>query len=257
MGNTGKGTNNGGGVESPTSVENSMFSNALDLDSLPVTEQLGKIHSMQAAMGQTGDEAGKADLPHGSYSKMYVNCSKAFDINYYLATGKVGAPNSTWTSAGYHKSDIQDDIEKIDKGMKPLSESVKAFRYSDGAALGKMLGDSQLTNSNISNLISALENDKVARADFATQLKNADYTHPAYTSLTYTKKHPGFDNMPIRLDFVARKGTNAIVTNNHIEHEIIGAHGLKYNFTGNFKVEEITSSATGKSQKQLVIEVYI
>lgn len=251
MGSTG--TSQGGGAASSQQETYDGF----DFTKLSSAEQKAKIQEMQEAMGQTGDEAGKHNLPHGSSAKMYVNCSKSFDINYYLATGKVGSPQSSWTDIGYTKSDIQSDIQTMDAGMKPLSESIKAYKYADGSSLGRLLGDSQITNTTIKSLISALENDSVAASDFATRLQNTEYTHKGYTSMSYLPTHGTYDSLPVRLDFVARKGTNAIVTNNTPEHEIIGARDSKYHFTGNFHVEEVYSEAAGKTIKQLVIECYI
>ena len=230
----------------------------LDFTKLSDSEQQAKIKEMQSAMGQTGDEAGKYNLSKGSSSKMYVNCSKSFDINYYLNTGNVGSPQSTWTtSGGYTESDIKSDIAKMDSGMKPLSESVMGYKYSDGNALGKMLGTETINNGNIQSLINTLQTDKVAQQDFVTTLKEAQYTHKGYTSMSYLPEHSTYDSSPIRFDFVMKKGTDAIVTNNKPEHEIIGHRDAKYNLTGNYKVEEVYSKAAGKKVKQLIIECYI
>lgn len=228
-----------------------------DFVPLSDSEREAKIKELQQTMGQSGDEAGKYNLPKGSNQKMYVNCSKSFDINYYLATGKVGSPQSSWTDMGYNETKIKNDIQKIDNGMKPLSESIKGYKYADGATLGRLIGLDSITNSNIKQLISTLESDKVAQADFATRLKETDYTHKGYTSMSYLPEHSTYDSAPVRLDFVMRQGTDAIVTNNSPEHEIIGHRDAKYNFTGNYKVEEVYSTALGKKVKQLVIECYI
>ena len=230
----------------------------LDFTKMTDSEQDAQIKALQNEMGQTGDEAGKYNLPKGSNQKMYVNCSKSFDINYFLATGKVGSPQSTWTtSAGYDKYDIQNDISKMDNGMKPLSQAVMGYKYADGATLGRMLGMDTINNSNIQSLMNTLQSDSVAKQDFITRLKETDYTHPGYTSITYLPEHSTYDNSPVRLDFVMRQGSNAIVTNNKPEHEIIGARGAKYNLTGEFSVEENYSKAAGKKIKQLVIKCYI
>lgn len=229
-----------------------------DFTKLSDSEQSSKVNSLQQEMGQSGDEAGKYNLDKGSNKKMYVNCSKSFDINYYLNTGKVGSPQSTWTtSAGYSESDIKADIAKMDKGMKPLSESIMGYKYADGNALGKMLGMETINNANIQNLMNTLQTDKVAQSDFATRLKETDYTHKGYTSMSYLPEHSTYDSLPVRIDYVMRKGTNAIVTNNKPEHEIIGARGSKYNFTGDYSVEESYSTAAKKKVKQLVIKCYI
>lgn len=231
---------------------------AFDFTKISPVDQKLKVKDLQEQMGQTGDEAGKYDLPQGSNKKMYVNCSKSFDINYYLTTGLVGSPQSSWTDfGGYDAEDITQDIMKMDKGMKPLPEAIRAYKYADGAALGRMLGDSNIGNGNIQALMTVLQNDPVAAADFTTRLQNTEYTHKGYTSMSYVPQHSTYDSMPVRLDFVARQGTKAIVTNNTPEHEIIGHRDAKYEFTGKFKVEEVYSTAAGKKIKQLVIECYI
>ena len=257
MGNTGanKGSSTIGGAATQQGSESI---EGFDFTTLTDAEQKAKVKQMQQEMGQTGDEAGKYNLSHGDSKKMYVNCSKSFDINYFLATGKVGSPQSTWTDAGYTKADIEADIAKMDAGMKPLSESVMGYKYADGSTLGRMLGLDALTNSTIAKLVKTLQSDKVAAADFATRLAETDYTHPAYTSMSYVPSHGSYDYLPVRIDFVARKGTKAIVTNNSPEHEIIGARGLKYHFTGKFKIEQPYSTTLGyNTPYQLVIECYI
>ena len=75
--------------------------------------------------------------------------------------------------------------------------------------------------------------------------------------MSYLPEHSTYDSLPVRIDYVMRKGTNAIVTNNKPEHEIIGARGSKYNFTGDYSVEESYSTAAKKKVKQLVIKCYI
>ena len=231
---------------------------AIDFTKLTTLEQLDKRKELQDEMGQTGDEAGKYDLGHGSSAKMYVNCSKSFDINYYLATGKVGSPQSTWTHGGlYTLGDIKNDIAKMDSGMKPLPDAVKGYKYADGDALGRMLGMDSLTQSNVKNLINTLETSNSARQDFENKLKGTSYTHKGYTSVSYLPQHSTYDSLPVRLDFKMNKGTKAIVTNNTPEHEIIGNRNSKYNFTGKFKVEEVYSTAQNKKIKQLVIECEI
>ena len=242
----------------PKPVEATPAIEGFDFTKLTPSEQQAKVKSLQSEMGQTGDEAGKYNLDKGSNKKMYVNCSKSFDINYYLATGKVGSPQSTWTTnGGYSESDIKSDIAKMDKGMKPLSESVMGYKYADGNALGRMLGMDTINNSNIQGLMNTLQSDGVAKQDFITRLKETDYTHKGYTSMSYLPEHSTYDSSPVRLDFVMQKGTGAIVTNNTPEHEIIGHRDAKYNLTGNFKVEEVYSSAAKKKIKQLIIECYI
>ena len=257
MAGIGKATGEGGGalVGIGTSAEPTI--EGFDFTKLTPSEQLAKVKELQGLMGQTGDEAGKYNLPHGSSEKMYVNCSKSFDINYYLATGKVGSPQSSWTNAGYGLSGILSDIKKMDSGMKPLTESVKGYKYAEGNALGRMLGMDNITNSNIQQLINTLETDNVAKQDFATKLKDTSYTHKGYTSVSYIPQHSTYDSMPIRLDFVLQKGTKAIVTNNTPEHEIVGDRNVKYNFTGKYKVENVYSTAKGGYVKQLVIECYV
>ena len=246
------------GVSGGTPTNETPKITGFDFTKLSDSEQTAKVKELQGAMGQTGDEAGKYNLSKGSNDKMYVNCSKSFDINYYLNTGLVGSPQSTWTtSAGYSESNIKSDIAKMDKGMKPLSESIMGYKYADGNALGKMLGMETINNSNIQSLMNTLQTDKVAQQDFKTRLQETDYTHKGYTSMSYLPEHGTYDNLPVRLDFVMRQGTNAIVTNNKPEHEIIGHRDSKYNYTGNYKVEEVYSKAAGKNVKQLVIECYI
>lgn len=216
------------------------------------------IPRLQNAMGQTGDEAGLVNPIGGARAKLYVNTSKSFNINYYLNTGgaSIDSPTSQWQYLGYTKRMVRNDIARIDAGMKPLSESVNTTRWMGGTSFGYMFGG-QINDGNIGSVISRLETDKSYARTFSQALKGTNYTAKAYTSTSYRKTHGTYDSMPIRLNMVMRKGTPAIVTNNHRESEIIGGRNLKYNFTGGFRVETITPTSTGRKQKQLVVDVYI
>lgn len=228
----------------------------LDLNDTAMSgsEQLRAVRQLQSEMGQTGDEAGLVNVP--GRNKLYVATSKAFDINYFLNTGLVGSPMSNWTNLGYTKRMIQNDINKIDSGMKPMSQSLTAYRYVTAAALSRMLGDKNIqTDSDVRALISAIKNDpKVAKA-FGTQLRNTDYTQKSYSSVSYVKEHSTFDAYPVRFKTVVGKGTPAIVTNNHREHEVLVQRNQKYNFTGRISVKNEYSAALGRNQDYLEIEV--
>lgn len=221
------------------------------------TISINDIASLQASMGQTGDEAGLVNVP--GRDKLYVNTSKAFNINYYLNTdGKsINSPDSQWQHLGYTERMVKNDIAKIDSGMRPLTKDISLTRWTSGSALGSMIGNSNINNSNISSIISKLQTDKSFGNDFTKILKGANYTQKSYTSASYKNTHGTFDSMPVRFNMVMRKGTKAIVTNNHAEAEILGARGSKYNFTGNWKVETIKPTSTGRTQQQLVIDVYL
>lgn len=210
-----------------------------------------QVTQLQRAMGQTGDEAGKPNVL--GRNKLYVNTSKAFNINAYLNSNgaTIDTPDSQWQHLGYTKRMVKNDIAKIDAGMKPLSQSVAVTRFVDGDALGKMIGDSSINNKTVDSLISTLSRNSADLNSFGTVLKNTDYTHKGYTSTTYVDSHGTFDSRAVRLNMVLTKGSKAIVTNNHAESEILSARGSKYNFTGNVRVVN-----TGK-RDQLVIDVYI
>lgn len=235
--------------------------NATQPTNLPAANSISRsdVARLQASMGQTGDEAGLINPFGGGRAKLYVNTSKAFNINYYLNTdGKsIDSPDSQWQHLGYTERMVKNDIAKIDSGMRPLTESIKLTRWTSGGALGYMLGNTNITNGNINSIISQLESDKSFGANFTKMLQGAKYTQKAYTSASYKNTHGTFDKAPVRFEMVMRKGTPAIVTNNHPEAEVLGARNSNYNFTGNWRVEEVTPTSTGRKQKQLVIDVYI
>jgi len=225
-----------------------------DFTKLSESGQLSKVKEMQNAMGQTGDEAGKINV--SSSNKLYVNTAKSMCINLYLNTD--GATyDSKHTDWGHLISEgwVKDAIKKLDKGMKPLSESVMGYKFVSPEGFSKMTG-LEVNEKNIGTLINLMETDKSTQQKTNQLLQNLDYTNKGYTSMTYLPEHGSYDNMPIRLNFVMRKGSGAIVTNNHPEHEIVGARGAKYNFTG-ARVEENYSKAAHKKIKQLVVDVYI
>ena len=210
------------------------------------------IPGLQQAMGQTGYEAG--DPNASPDNKVYVKTSKSFNINAYLRSdGKsIAAPqNSQWDQLGYTKADAARAIRQIDAGMRPLPEDIQLTRFVGGGALGAILGNPKITSANVGRVISSLSTP-AGRAKFAAALQAASYTEKAYTSTTYVQSHPAFDVRRVRLNIVARKGTPAIATNNHAENEILLGHGLKYRFTGGFRVIR-----TPKGVDQLVIDVEI
>ena len=276
MGNTGQGAGNGrnssGGpgrvppppaAKTPTSntsvataAEQALFANAMTLRNPPggptSRNASPDVAVLQRQMGQTGDEAGMVGVP--PHQKLYVGTSKSYNINQYLNTNgtSIKARGSQWDQLGYNKTMIKNDIAKIDRGMKGLSNDVKLTRFVYGDQLGQMLGNKGINNGTIDTLITSLKRgDATAVSNFRSALKGADYTHKAYTSATYVSNHPAFDMRDVRLNFVARKGTKAVVTNNHAEHEILLGRNIKYNFTGDFRVV-----TTPKGVDQLVIDVY-
>lgn len=213
----------------------------------------GDVAGLQRRMGQTGFEAGDPNAP--TPQKIYVNTSKAFNINAYLRSGGTSihdpSGNSQWEYLGYTTADAARAVAHIDRGMKPLPESIKLTRFVGGDALGSMLGNPRINKNNVGRIIQSLKTP-AGRAKFAAALAAADYTEDAYTSTTYLQSHPAFENRQLRLNIVARKGVKAIVTNNHAENEILLGHGAKYRFTGGFRIR-----TTSQGVEQLEIDVEI
>ena len=242
MGSTGAGKNAGGagGAVKGFSFEGL---SAQDIDK--------KIKELQAEMGQNGYEAG--DPNASPNNKLYVNTGKSMNINAYLLSDgdTIYSSDSNWNGL-IDKSWVKNAIKQIDSGMKPLTQSVQTYRFLNGDALGKMLGLSALNSSTIKNMINTLEGGGHVKTTFTDLLKNVDYTHKAYTSTTYVPEHGSYGDKDVRLNIVAKKGTNAIVTNNIKEHEIVLGRNQKYQFTGGWKIE---TTKTGK--KQLVLDVII
>lgn len=209
------------------------------------------IPALQQAMGQTGFEAG--DPNAAPRDKVYVKTSKSFNINAYLRTGSVHdkSQNSQWEYLGYTNADAQRAIQQIDAGMRPLPESIALTRFVGGSALGAMLGNPRITSANIDRVIQSITTPQ-GRAKFAAALQAADYTEKGYTSTTYLQSHPAFDTRSIRLNIVARKGTQAIATSNHAENEILLGRNAHYRFTGGFRVK-----VTPSGVQQLEIDVEI
>lgn len=223
-------------------------STAADLSSMSRREQREFIDQLRTEMGQTGYEAGDPDA--SPRDKLYVNTGKSFCINTYLLTdGKTyDAPSLTDWGSLINERWVQNAIRQMDSGMKPLTRDIRTARFMSAEAASKMLG----VDLN-SRTIEALESNAGARSAFRDVLKNVDYTHKAYTSTTYTGTHGSYEENPVKLNIVARKGTNAIITANHREHEIILGRDSHYNFSRNgFHVETLPSG-----KKQLVIDVVI
>lgn len=215
------------------------------------TLTLADIPALQQAMGQTGFEAG--DPNAAPRDKVYVKTSKSFNINAYLRTGSVHdkSQNSQWEYLGYSNADAARAVQQIDAGMRPLPENIALTRFVGGSALGAMLGNSRITSANIDRVIQSIATPQGA-AKFAAALAAADYTEKGYTSTTYLQSHPAFDTRSIRLNIVARKGTQAIATSNHAENEILLGRNAHYRFTGGFRVK-----VTPSGVQQLEIDVEI
>lgn len=185
---------------------------------------------LQRLMGQNGYEAG--DPNTYPQRKLYVNTSKSLNINTYLQTdgATIHNPDSQWDSLGYTPRMVRNDIARIDNGMKPLPENIRTYRYVNGDALGNMLNDPRINNNSIRGLIRDFTSGRKDVNQLKTALLNTKYTHKAYTSTTYEEYHGSYSQRPVRLNMIFTKGTNAIVTNNIAEHEILGHRGMKYNF---------------------------
>lgn len=194
------------------------------------------IVTLRQQMGQTGYEAGDPNAP--SQRKLYVKTSKAFNINTYLATdgATMHTSQSQWDSLGYTERMVKNDIARIDSGMKPLPYNIQTYRFIDGNALGRIMGQSWMNNRTVRYLVQDLDSGAKSLSDMSTALKNTSYTQKAYTSTTYDTSHPAFDTYPVRLNVVAMKGTPAIATINTVEHEILVGRGRKYNFTGGCRI---------------------
>lgn len=252
MGSTGKSTS--GGMQTTTSAtSNNVLSDYVDLDTMTHADRRAYITKLQQDMGQTGFEAGDPNAYPDD--KVYVKTSKAFNINYYLNTdGKsIDSPNSRWQHLGYTVNDVKNAITQIDRGMKPITENVLAHRYVSAGSLGRMLG-LQLDKASVNQLISQLKSNPSAVTNFNSVLANVKYTQKAYTSMSYRKGHSTFDAYPIRLNMKVKSGTPVIVTNNHAEHEILGARNLGYKFS-NARVVSEYSQADGRNKDYLVIDV--
>ena len=124
MGSTGNNIGSGGA------------SGALSFDGLSDYDVLQKIYQLQSEMGQTGYEAG--DPNTNPNNKLYVNTGKAFNINaYLLSDGKTYDSDKTDWGNYIDKAWIKNAINKIDSGMKPLSQSINVGRFMDAEGLGK------------------------------------------------------------------------------------------------------------------------
>ena len=211
------------------------------------------IAGLQLRMGQTGYEAG--DPNAAPPNKVYVKTSKSFNINAYLRSDRTSvhdaSGNSQWEHYGYTTRDAARAVSQIDAGMRPLPYAIRLTRFVGGSALGAILGNPAINSNNVGRIIQSITTPAGA-AKFKAALAAANYTEKGYTSTTYIQSHPSFDQRQLRFNIVARKGTPAIATANHAENEILIGRGVRYRFTGNFKV---ITTRTGV--QQLVIDVEI
>lgn len=210
-----------------------------------------QIYQLQKEMGQDGYEAG--DPNESPNQKLYVKTGKAFNINAFLNSDgeTINSTHSNWNDL-IDKPWVKNAIPKIDKGMKPLSQSVQVTRFLDGDSIGYMLPDLGISKSNFQNFANMLESGQISQKSFQSLLQDVDYTHKGYTSTTYAQSHGSYGDRDVKLNMVLTKGTPAIVTNNHAESEILAGRNQQYHFTGGYKVITLPSG-----KKQLVLDVYI
>lgn len=227
-------------------------------ESSKITED--SVKELRDSMGQTGNEAGDPFTTSGN--KLYANSGKAFNINAYLNSdgATIHSDMTDWDNY-ISKTWVKNAIQKMDGGMKPLTKSVNVTRFVGVEGFEKMTGI-KISDS----LITQLQSGGKIGADLKTALKGLNYVHKGYTSTSYVDSHPSYGDYPVALNMVMRQGTGAIITNNTPEHEIIGARGAKYNFTGGYSIREVPvyqkigKKGYGKqigTRKQLVLDVYI
>ena len=210
-----------------------------------------QIYDLQNEMGQTGYEAGDPNTYPNA--KLYAKTGKSFNINAFLNSdgSTITSDHSDWNGL-VDKYWIKDAIQKLDKGMKPLSQSVQVTRFIDGDSLGYMVPDIGVNKGNFNEFLNKLDSGQISAKSFQTALKDTDYTHKGYTSTTYKQTHGSYGDRDVKLNVVLRKGTPAIITNNHAENEILAGRNQKYHFTGGYKIQTLPSG-----KKQLVLDVYL
>ena len=145
---------------------------------------------------------------------------------------------------------VKDAIQQIDSGMSPLTQSVETYRFVTAEAASQMFGVN-INSGNVNSFMHQLETNPTTASQFKEVLHNVDYTHKAYTSTTYVASHGSYDKYPVKLHIVAKKGTPAIVTSNHNEHEILIGRNQSYKFKS-YRVETLPGG-----KKQLVVDVTI
>lgn len=148
----------------------------------------------------------------------YVQNKTAGKINKALREGSVEKLKD--------KEDIKKTIEDIDKAIDSYQteQNMKTVRFEDGTNLMKYYGVdlSKFNTDNINN---------VSKSQLTKEFEKhigSEYSSNAYTSTSATKTgSAGFTDLPFRMEIDVPKGTNAFVTKNKDEHEIILARGQK------------------------------
>ena len=223
--------------------------------------------AIRQRMGQTGLEAGNLGP---QYQRTYIGIGRSYNITQYLRTDHKEFTHdlSGWNNI-ITKTDIRRDIKSIDKGMKPLQNDTKLYRFDRGDMLGSMLEGigvkTGINKNNVDSLISSLKSSPTALQDFSNALKGQEYINKGYNSTSYKNDHPGFGAYAVQFRIVAKKGTAAIATINTKEFEVLGGHHLKYVPTGGVQIKRQrgvttnwkTKKTTRYDRDQLIIDVMV
>ena len=192
---------------------------------------LRDVKHLQAAMGQTGYEAGKTkgQLAHdGQYWKDtdFVGTSKSYNVNAALRNDMKSliAGGSSWDHNGLVMDNprnphmgVKQIVQSMDAGMKPLTKGVNLTRM-DSANVLKEFG----IQGDIKTMM------KMSPAELNKAFYGATRQVKQYSSAMYSEKsfsNDTFKQRDVVIQYEVRRGTHAIVTNNVKEAEIVIGRG--------------------------------
>lgn len=193
-----------------------------------------QMDQLQRQMGQTGFEAGRTKRQGGRGATLtYVGTSKSYNVNKYLNTDGKDAthPDSGWIQrdpqGNYYGrlsiGNIKNTIGEMDRGMKPLPQTINATRVE---SMDMFLNTLKVGGAQHLDGLSKRDIMNMSPQDLAKTFTGLVKYNKGYTSVAVNEsgiKMP--DKGEVVCEYSILQGTKVIVTNNRAEMEAIVGRG--------------------------------
>ena len=194
------------------------------------------IETMKAFYG--GEDVDHYDMPE-EY-KDYVATGNSFRMNKLLYSGRYDDIKSGKVSPDSveltHIDEIEGFKEYVDKAPN-LHKNMKLVRMVDGDAIRGMIGSVVSDPTELKNMTGALWGGFVgwrdrdeAKQSFTARMAGTIFEANSFISTSYDIDKNVFDRRDYQLEIYADKGTNALMTYNHEESEVVLNVGTKLEF---------------------------
>lgn len=192
---------------------------------------------LRRSMGQTGDEAGRVRQYMGDNGTTYVTTSKSYLVNnalnsdmQSLTNGYMGDTGNAWhwiNHYGYNMNTAKNAVRSIDNGMKPLSKDINVVRYENEFS-PKTIANGKYTLAQLRKMTNA----ELQQALVGEYRDTKSYLSTSWRMDKTAQRDRQYMASPVRIEYTVRKGTQAVVTNNMTEHEILVGRGYRQQIFG-------------------------